>query len=471
MKNTIGTVTKAVLLALIAICLITATVYAQSFKLMTYCNDEAGTIPRSDEPYSLLRNGVPAGKGITNAKGTVYTLQHKPGVQEDWVVKFINEEYGVRISSDNHHKIFLLYTSAWQNDQHIYNRDYFILSPHADALQQPYYWFELYSADKEWNNQYYEISSNGKPLSKGRTGNDGFIFLRTAAIKEKQVFQLRVCSTVFIINLLPGKKDAFSIRYADSTGLFNTQTAADSSCNTVSPTKAFNQGRPLLHAGIGYGKIWLEELAERAKEDSMEKQSKAREIEDYRNGLTRLSSDAEIAPKGKFPDDILGTFGVHAHPATAQITSLCKELLHPDYQPGQPAFRIFKKDSSYYWKGLITGQERKIELEMIPMMTDTTNLQERDTAGKIAAGSYDSTRYYSINAVCNESVQVVCFNYNYKEWTDDRLREFAAGCQRPIGLIPSIEDLRKTHYFLIYIISSIGTYSAVFMIPLVRMAQ
>ena len=470
MENTTGTIPKAVLLALMATCMITANVYAQSFKLMTYCNDAACTIPRSNEPYSLLRNGIPAGKGVTNTNGQVYTRQHQPGTREDWVVKFINEEYGVRISGDNHREVFLLYTSAKQNGQHIYNRDYFSLSSHADALQRPYYWFELYSADKEWTGQYYEISSDGNLLSKGSTGSDGFIFLRTTAIKENHPFQLRVCGTVFIITLLPGKQDEFSIRYA-GTEIINTQTTADSSCNTVSATNAFNLGRPLLHAGIGYGKIWLEELAERAKEDSMEKQSKAREIEDYRNGLTRLSSDAEIAPKGKFPDDILGTFGVHAHPATAQITSLCKELLHPDYQPGHPAFRIFKKDSSYYWKGLITGQERKIDLEMIPMMTDTTNLQERDTAGKIAAGSYDSTRYYSINAVCNESVQVVCFNYNYKEWTDDRLREFAAGCQRPIGLIPSIEDLRKTHYFLIYIISSIGTYSAVFMIPLVRMAQ
>lgn len=229
--------------------------HAQAYKLFTFYNDGGHTMPRSNEPYSLIRNGKPAGSGITNSKGQIFTTLHKQGVREDWIIKFVTNEIGVLIYPNGTTKTFSLYSSSGNWEQHIVRRHDYDMT--AEKLQQPYYWLELYNCTDIWHNKQYKIMCSNHVLATGNINDEGFIFFRTDFIKENMPFQLSICDgAVFNIKMLSIEKENFAIE----NDTIEKTTCSDTA-NFTFNQNAFNYGRPLLHAGVGYGKMraknWL----------------------------------------------------------------------------------------------------------------------------------------------------------------------------------------------------------------------
>ncbi|MFL9483035.1 hypothetical protein ACI6Q2_09690 [Chitinophagaceae bacterium LWZ2-11] len=416
------------------LCILITQGYSQTYKLFTFYNDGSQTMPRSDEPYSLFRNGKPAGGGITNSKGQILTALHKPGVREDWVIRFVTNEVGVLINSDGATKTISLYnhTSNWE--QHIEGRhDYYMDS---NKLKQPYYWFELYNyAGNNWSNKPYTIIYNNKVLVTDSTNDRGFIFFRTDSIKENTPFQLRICGgAVFNITMLSMEKENFLIEN-DPVEKISCSDAASFTFND----KAFNFGRPLLHAGIGYGKMWSEELAEREAENRAAEERKEKKIADYKSGKIQLSSPVDIVPEQKLPDDLLGTFGVPANSPLFSDTITSKDIL---------LYTIFKTGNDYFCKNLETGDTTQVEF----------NLQPRSGSLEIASAKLDDAK-----------TTLVCYNFQSTQATDEIMQSFAEGLEKygDLGLVPTIEDLRKTHYYIIGTAGNIGAY----FIPVIRISK
>lgn len=160
-----------------------------------------------------------------------------------------------------------------------------------------------------------------------------------------------------------------------------------------------------------------------------------------------ITPPAEFLPKGRCPDDLLGTFSTVPNLSTQQLSGLIYEFIHPDYKPGQPAFTITGKGEHYISTGAISGHITPISFEH--------NTHPDSMAITCTVQFGDDMKLISVNAsVFGDETDVEFRKYLGKLW----------------GYTPSIRDIHNIHYYMVYLYKMTGVISLEFYIPMQRIS-
>lgn len=422
------------------------------YVLMHYTADEAGREPMQDVPYSLTRNGQNAGRGKTNAWGEVSTTSHQPGVGEDWIVRLTlredgtEEVFGVRVMPDGTKK--RVFDERADNDADerwpfVHNRN--SCNGDKDCLDKSSLWF--YSLGRQSSNEPYAMFSQDKLVASGHASDNGIIFVKTAGMDLSKPMQLLFCNQKpFDVSIQSIQDNAFEITngeaVSDQAKSVMAKLCVGYHARPFDKIADFNQGRPVLHAGLNYGELQADRIAKVEAEEAAEDSRKKAEAAAYEAGKTHLYQGG-LPSKGHCPEDMLGTFGVGGNPASQSFIGAAKQFLAPDYEVGKPAFRISRQGDKYVWTGLVSGLVKDIEIT--------------------------SEENFACVIKLDQDNQMLMFDYS--RLTDDQMKKFAEDLTPPsFPFTPDPDDLRKVPYFFVQSFSMTGVTGGAFFLPLVRMS-
>jgi hypothetical protein len=406
-----------------------------------------------DIPYSLTRNGQNAGRGKTNAKGEVLTTLHQSSMQEDWIVRFTlredgtEEVFGIRVMADGTSKQVL--DERADNDRgyeppYVHNRS--SCDGRQNCLDKSYLWFG--SLGRGLSKEPYAVFSQNKLIASGNADDDGYIFVKTAGVDLSRSMQLLFCDQrPFDVSVRSIQGSEFEIRNGDAV-TDEAKSIMAGLCvgyhaHPFNDIADFNQRRPVLHAGIGYGELQADLIAKNEARDEAEHAREKAEADAYKSGKTHLYQGG-LPSKGRCPEDMLGTFGVGANLASQSIASMAKQFLNPSYELGKPAFRISRQGDKYVWTGLVSGLVKDVEIT-------------------------SSEEGFGCTIKLDDSNQMVMFDYSHA--TDDQMKEFAQSFRPPnLPFTPAVDDLRKVPYFFVWSFNMTGVTGGDLFLPLVRMS-
>ena len=425
---------------------------AHPYVLMHYTADEAGREPMRDIPYSVTRNGQSAGLGKTNAWGEVSTTLHRPGVQEDWIVRLAlrddgtEEVFGIRVMADGTSK--KVFDERADNDRseqppYVHNRS--SCNANQECLDKPSLWFA--SLGRSASSEPYAMFSQDKLVASGLANENGIIFIKTAGMDLSKPMQLLFCDQKPLdISIQSIQDSAFEIAngeaVSDQAKSVMAKLCIGYHARPFARIADFNQGRPILHAGLNYGELQADLIAKsKAEEDAKEARDKA-EVAAYKEGKTHIYQGG-LPSHGHCPEDMLGTFGVGGNPASQSFIGAAKQFLNPAYEVGKPAFRISRQGDKYVWTGLVSGLTKDIEITSEENFACIIKLDHDD--------------------------QMLMFDYS--RLTDDQMKKFTEDFSPPsFPFVPDPDDLRKVPYFFVWSFSMTGVTGGVFFLPLVRMS-
>lgn len=425
---------------------------AHPYVVMHYTADEAGREPMRDVPYSLIRNGQNAGHGKTSAWGEVSTTLHRPGVQEDWIVRLplredgTEEVFAIRVMADGSKKRVLDKRVDNSEDElwpYVHNRE--SCNGHKDCLDKLSLWFT--SLGRSASSEPYAMFSQDKLVASGHANDNGIIFVKTAGMDLSKPMQLLFCAQkAFDVSIKSIENSEFEITDGeavnDQAKSVMAKLCVGYHVRPFDKVADFNQGRPVLHAGLNYGELEADRIAKVEAEEAAEDSRKKAEAAAYEAGKTHLYQGG-VPSTGHCPEDMLGTFGVGGNPASQSFIGAAKQFLAPGYEVGKPAFRISRQGDKYVWTGLVSGLVKDIEITSEENFACVIKL-DRDN-------------------------QMLMFDYSHL--TDDQMKKFAEDLNPPsFPFIPDPDDLRKVPYFFVQSFSMTGVTGGAFFLPLVRMS-
>lgn len=194
----------------------------------------------------------------------------------------------------------------------------------------------------------------------------------------------------------------------------------------------------------------------------------ADEKSDYQSGKTAFFPSNQPSLSNNCKDALTGIFGFSSIAPSNMPYDLAKELgfVSMNANIKKPLYHIGMKKGQWYRKGMNTGNIAEITVEY----PDTYNAE-----GLFAmlGASYDENNPKQSNQVimCRADFDhgVYLYSINTSKLTLQDLSEFQAYAEYfEWNPKPSIQDLKRMQYLLVYTYSEIGIGGAIFIFPLVR---
>ncbi|MBL7636490.1 hypothetical protein [Atlantibacter hermannii] len=418
---------------------------------------------RAGEPYQLIKDGKIVDAGLTDKNGVITTSAHHVGQQEDWLIRTVSQDFGLHFSGKSSTPEIVkikYYTDLGDG----INQE----SSSGDSPDNKFVYFILFGKDGTFPHEPYQILYKGKVVDSGKTNERGRGFTRKLSTSDLiHSFSVRLCSgATFSVRKVDESQKKYSMsNYFDVSAA--SKTDLDSSMKAQCQnselrryslvTAQFNHGNPFLDTGVGYGQTPDEQAAVEAAKEKADAALAEAEKQAYAQGKTQFSAKEDIAPQGRCPDDLVGTFGIPASQPTDDVMNVAHGYFFSDKTlAGDAAFKIYKSGSDYYKQGMKSGTVSKITI----------------SEGKAAqSGIIDFVMWENPYCYIDTGDGRIIYRVDFSHVSDKVLNTFLQYLSAQWGVQPSVSDLKNIHYFFGYNISEPGVGGGSLLIPLQRMAR
>lgn len=179
-------------------------------------------------------------------------------------------------------------------------------------------------------------------------------------------------------------------------------------------------------------------------------------ISDYQQGKTRFAPANDVAPVGKCPDDLLGTFAVPANLPDPDIGELAEEMLGRGYQAGQPALTITRKGNAYRAVNLANDNTQPA--------TISRSKANAKLPQPIACTVHMKNSLVPVKADL-KLVSVDLVSMDYSKLNEAEMQQFAELVSWAWDVKPTLDDLRNVHYFFVYTFDASSVFGGLNRVP------